>query len=371
MDRGRLVLIVAASGRALAASARRAGYLPLVADGFGDQDMLAVADDHVRVDLGRGSDDEELIEALDRLATGRRCTGIVCGSGFEDRADVLARIAARWALLGNSAQTVAQLKDPLAFAAICWAADIPHPETSVTLPPDPVNWLVKRIGGAGGWHICPAETDAKPRAGLYYQQRIDGTPISALLLGNGRDVIVLGFSEQWCAPTARHPFRYGGAVRPAALSGEMAQALTAAVQRLNEVVPLVGLNSADFLVTDEAFHLLEINPRPSATFDLFDTRDTPLFSLHVDACGGKLPECAPAYEGAMAGAIVYAQERIERAPDIEWPDWATDRPTAGSHINKDQPLCSVFARAATADAARQLVEERGATIHALLRAGAS
>ncbi len=35
------VLIAATSGRALAASARRAGYRPLVADFFGDHDTIA------------------------------------------------------------------------------------------------------------------------------------------------------------------------------------------------------------------------------------------------------------------------------------------------------------------------------------------
>ena len=36
----RTVLIAAISGRALAASARRGGYVPLVADFFGDADTL-------------------------------------------------------------------------------------------------------------------------------------------------------------------------------------------------------------------------------------------------------------------------------------------------------------------------------------------
>jgi methenyltetrahydromethanopterin cyclohydrolase len=39
----------------------------------------------------------------------------------------------------------------------------------------------------------------------------------------------------------------------------------------------------------------------------------------------------------------------------------------GSRIAAEQPLCSVFARAATAAAARELVEQRGAQIHTLLR----
>jgi len=42
------VLIVAASGRALAASARRGGYLPLVVDFFGDADTIALKEYEAR-----------------------------------------------------------------------------------------------------------------------------------------------------------------------------------------------------------------------------------------------------------------------------------------------------------------------------------
>jgi predicted ATP-grasp superfamily ATP-dependent carboligase len=371
MDRGRPVLIAAASGQALAASARRGGYLPLVADGFGDQDTLAAAASHVRVDLGRGFDGDALVGALEGLAAGQDCAGIVCGSGFEDRADLLARIGARWTLLGNGADTVARLKDPLRFVDVCRAANIPYPETSLAPPADAANWLVKRIGGAGGWHIRCADSPSAPQRGFYFQKQVAGVPVSALLLGDGRRVMVLGFSAQWSAPTPRHPFRYGGAVRPAAPGEDMARALTAAVERLAGVVPLVGVGSADFMVDGDAFHLLEINPRPGATFDLFDPEGTSLFALHLDACAGVLPPQPPIVDDAVAGAIVYAEGDIAAVPAIDWPDWTTDRPVAGSSVTADQPLCSVFARAVTAREAKQLVEERSATVHALVRAGMS
>src|SRR5690349_19929130 len=111
MDRRRPVLIAAASGRALAASARRGGYVPLVADRFGDQDTLAAAAGYVHLELRPECDGETVIGALDALVARRDCAGIVCGTGFEDHADLLARIGARWPLLGNDAETVAQLKD--------------------------------------------------------------------------------------------------------------------------------------------------------------------------------------------------------------------------------------------------------------------
>jgi predicted ATP-grasp superfamily ATP-dependent carboligase len=371
MDRGRPVLIAAQSGRALAASARRGGYVPLVADNFGDQDTLAAAAGFVRIDFGRPVDGDKAIAALDTLAAGRDCAGIVCGSGFEDRADLLARIAARWTLLGNSADTVALIKNPVRFAAVCGAADVPCPEISLAAPPDPENWLAKRIGGAGGWHIRRADDRAKPGRDIYFQRRVCGAPVSALLLGDGRRVLVLGFSAQWSSPTARYPFRYGGAVRPAALDDETTDALTVAVERLNAVTPFVGIGSADFMIDGHSFHLLEINPRPGATFDLFEPEGTSLFALHLDACAGILPARPPAFEGAMAGSIVYADRDIDAVPTLAWPDWTADRPVAGSSVKADQPVCSVFARAATADAARRLAEQRSAAVHARIGAHAS
>jgi uncharacterized protein len=375
MDRSRPVLIAAASGRALAASAARAGYVPLVADAFGDQDTLAACAGHARVNLlRRPIDGDGLMAALDGLADGRDCLGVVCGSGFEDRADLLACLARRWPLLGNDAECVARLKDPIKFAALCRTVDIPHPETSLTPPADPAGWLIKRSGGAGGWHIRPA-SDAKAEKGAYFQRRVAGDPVSALLLGDGRRVMVLGFSGQWPAPLRRHPFRYGGAVRPAALADDVVHAMTAAIERLNAALPLTGLSSADFLVDGNVFHLLEVNPRPGATFDLFEPQDTSqtasLFALHVEACTGTLPAQAPHFGGAMAGAIVYAEHVIAAVPALDWPDWAADRPVAGSRIEANQPLCSVFARAAAAAQARRLVEQRGARIQALLREAVS
>jgi len=365
------VLIAAASGRALAASARRAGYVPLVADNFGDQDTLAAAAGHVRVDFARPIDGDILIAALQTLANGCDCAGIVCGSGFEDRADLLTNIGKRWPLLGNSPETVACVKDPFRFAATCHAANIPHPETSLVPPIDVTGWLAKRIGGAGGWHIRPAHDSKKRGKDIYFQRRVDGEPVSALLLCDGRSVLVLGLSAQWAAPTARHPFRYGGAVRPASLANGVKQALIAAMERFNSVVPLVGLNSADFVVDGDAFQLLEINPRPGATFDLFEPEGTSLFALHLDACAGTLPKKVPSYRAAMAGAIVYTERDIAAAPALDWPQWTADRPVASSRIQAEQPLCSVLARGATALEAKQLVEQRRAMVHTLLAAGVS
>ena len=360
---GGSILIAALSGRALAAAARAAGYRPLVADLFGDLDTQAIAEAHVRVpgSLARGPKRGALLDALDRLGEGREPAGLVYGSGFERRAALLASMAGRHALLGNSPAVVAELAHPERFAAMCRRLGVSHPEIRLR-PAAGSGWLEKRAGGAGGAHIRAARSGAPPRHGHYLQRRAVGTPVSALFVSNGRDSLVLGFSEQWAAPLPERPFRYGGAVRPAVLTGTTAIAMRKAVAQLVRACGLVGLNSADFLVRPDGFDLLEINPRPGASLDVFADADGSVFSLHVEACRGRLPDAAPAWRDAAAAAVVFAPRRVTLPVGFVWPDWASDRQPSGLPVAAEGPLCTVRAEAETLDAARALVERRKAAI---------
>jgi uncharacterized protein len=372
MPRTGAVLIVAASGRALAASARRGGFVPLVADFFGDQDTIAVAAAHVRLrdGLERGMRSDNILPALESLAARQEPAGIVYGTGFEDRPELISSIRRRWKLLGNPPEVVARAKDPLGLSKLCCGNGIAHPDISLSPPSGPHNWLRKRKGGAGGQHIRAAVNDGDARDGtFYYQRRVDGTPTSALFLAEENRALVLGFSAQWSSPASEQPFRYGGAVQPASLARAAIEAMTETVQKLAAGLSLVGLNSADFLVDERGIQFLEINPRPGATLDIFEPVDDSLFAMHIAACGNILPAKAPCFERARASAIVYAERDIAAFPMLDWPHWAADRPAIGSRIARGDPLCTVFACATGAAEARALAERRIAMILSLTIVG--
>ncbi|MBV8848579.1 MAG: hypothetical protein JOZ16_03235, partial [Methylobacteriaceae bacterium] len=212
------VLIAALSGRALAELARKAGYRPLVADLFGDMDTRrhASAFQVVRGSLTEGPDPDDLFRALaDRShATDEPPVGLVCGAGFERHPDILEKLARCWPLLGCSADVVRSAKDPATLAQLCSELDIAHPALRFEAPPDPENWLAKSAGGSGGWHISNARLHAS-RSDAYFQRRVPGEPICALVVGTGEDATVVGWSSQWTSPTAEHPYRWAGAVQPA------------------------------------------------------------------------------------------------------------------------------------------------------------
>jgi predicted ATP-grasp superfamily ATP-dependent carboligase len=138
----------------------------------------------------------------------------------------------------------------------------------------------------------------------------------------------------------------------------MVTLLTSTVDRLAAAASLVGLNSVDFHIDGERFWLLDVNPRPGATLDIFEPSDQSLFSLHTAACDGNLP-AAPAYPpGAKAAAIAYAEDDIPSVPTLEWPKWTADRPQPGTAIKAGEPLCTVYACEPAAPAAKALTDER-------------
>ena len=219
-------------------------------------------------------------------------------------------------------------------------------------------WLAKKCGGAGGSHIRPSRL-AKVSANIYFQERVEGRAVSALFVANGREARLLGFSEQWTAPRASSHWRYGGAVCPATISAALARQMAAAVMAVARSFPIKGVASADFILRDEAPLLLEINPRPGATLDIFDRGRTKLLRLHLQAVlDGKLPSRALGVRDAMASAIVYAECGGRVPADIVWPAWVADRPRQSEWIDKNRPICTVLARAATAALAKTLAEAR-------------
>jgi predicted ATP-grasp superfamily ATP-dependent carboligase len=362
------IIVVAYSARALASSAKRAGFAPLSIDVFGDDDMRETNLASVKLDggLSDGLEPGKVAGAIETLISAYDPIGLVYGAGFEHQPETIAAIARRTRIFGNDAETLKRAKDPLALAQLCEANGFRHPPITFDPPDEPELWLVKRRGGAGGSHIAPADDPNGASPECYFQRRVVGKSISALFLASRRKADVIGLSMQWTAPTPASPYRYGGAAGPVevglAEAEEIARSVTVIAAELN----LVGLNSADFLVAPDAVRLIEINPRPGATLDVFDTHENPFFARHVAACEGRLTPTSPGM-AFRAAEIVYAPCDLVSRGGLDWPDWIVDRSPPGTRIAAGDPLCTALASGATVDLARMCASERARKIIALVQ----
>ncbi|WP_137718182.1 ATP-grasp domain-containing protein [Methylobacillus flagellatus] len=395
------VLIAAISALALTQLAVAAGYRVTVIDAYADEDTRALAEQVLTVSCDeRGFEAAAFAAALIQLDSSSM-TGMVYGSGFEARPDLLELAQAFLPVLGNGADVVRRCKQPQHFFPLLQSLGLPYPPTrlpeansqawSAIKPAAGDAWLYKRGGGCGGLHVQPADTVPGMAGDAYLQRKLAGRTLSLLFVADGHDMQPVGVHAQWLSPGAHAPYRYGGAVslnqeRPACYP-----ALLQAAQTLTRALGLRGLNGIDVIEhgplaaeletgsgafprrhAEAGFHLLELNPRPTATVTLYPAQsDQPdLFSLHIAACQGVLLT-APSCSAVHAHAVVYAVHAVTIPAGLRWPPWVSDIPSAGACIAADSPLCSVHASADDAAAARALVQQRLAEMQAWLRSGLS
>jgi uncharacterized protein len=310
-----------------------------------------------------------LIAALEDLARSAETPpiGLVLGSGFEDKPRLVAALASRFRLLGSDAATYKACKDPQSFFGVLDRLGIPHPETRTSPPADPTGWITKRIGGSGGRHIRYANAQSLARPRRYFQRFLKGEKISACFVGNDRASWTY-LSRQWCAPAGGADFRYGGAVTipPSPRAPEHYKALEYTGHVAREF-GLKGVASFDYILANDELWLLEVNPRPGATFDILDDLNGHLFQDHVNAVNGSLLPYRDAFgTREKAAAILHADRGSITLGEIPWPDWSADRGPPGTFIPLGAPLATALAEAPTADAAEALARKRLAELEDLI-----
>jgi predicted ATP-grasp superfamily ATP-dependent carboligase len=365
------VLVAAFSGRALAASARRAGFVPHVVDCFGDLDLEAATSRCLPARVQTGFRPRALLAALEDLAAcaERPPLGLVLGTGFECDPRLLVRLAERFRLLGCAPEVVRGAKDPATLFPLLDRVGIAHPETRREAPARPDGWLMKRVGGSGGLHVLACPSAPRPDPRRYFQRRLEGTPVSVAAVVAGRTIQICGFTEQWCSPLPRRRYRYGGAVTQPDISPSAHARMIAAAEALAPALGLTGLVSFDFLLAGDTPYLLEVNPRPGATLDILDDGHGALFQAHVAAAlGDPLAPEPDRSSRARAGAFLYADDGPLTVPALRWPGWSADRPRPGTLVGAHQPLATAFAEADTAAAARAACTQRLGELRDLLYA---
>ena len=258
------VLVVAVSARMLAQLASADGHEVTALDRFGDVDLRAVA---------CGSATADSNDALANLAARVDVDAVVYGAGFENRPDLVARMAEGRELLGTPAEGLAPVRDPRAVAAAARGAGARAPETrSVTeVPSAGVRgvWLRKPLRSGGGRGVRTwaggrvAETEI-------LQRRIAGLSCSAVAIGDGRRAAMLGLTEQ----LHRRPgFGWMGNVSPPRLpDGEVAELDGQLRAVCDEVAARFGVRGAfgvDAVWDGHHAWVLEVNPRPPASLELF------------------------------------------------------------------------------------------------------
>ena len=382
------ILVTGLSTRAIAESAVRGGHQVITLDYFGDRDQRALVENHALLrDLGLPFSAEALLQTSRRLDF----EAAVYISTLENHPDVVEQLAQGHILLGNTPTVLNRVRDWYLLRTFCHDTGIhcpvtllPGEEREATVCPigsSAVRWLRKPVHSGGG-HGIQSWTGNRLDHRYILQAYVEGRHASAAFVADGRHSVVIGLTEQLIGQgeLGARGFAWCGNILPLAVQSAERAAVLRTVEtiaaQLTHYFGLRGVNGIDVVIADgpdghPRTFLIEVNPRYTASMELMERAyGLNVFSLHLDAMAGRLPDFSLAEhlrsQGAAADAdcgqsgagglpftlqgthygkgIVYARRTVSMPETAEWVERdRRDIPFPGERIEAGHPVCTVLA----------------------------
>jgi predicted ATP-grasp superfamily ATP-dependent carboligase len=359
-------LILGLSTRAIAESAVRGGYDVLTLDYFGDRDQKELVENYSLMrDFHLGFGARALLEASRQLDF----EAVVYISNLENHPDVVEELSEGHILLGNTPQTLQEVRHWPTLRSFCLEEGIAFPPTIFAdedRPKGRGRWLRKPVRSGGGHGIAFWAGEPLDEGHLL-QEHIEGLDCSAAFVADGRNCVLLGVTKQLIGreELGARGFAWCGNILPLSLPsqelGPFLKAVGDMAVKLTRRFGLRGLNGIDFVLTRHQDQLIpclvEVNPRHTASMELIEwAYGLNVFGAHVRSFDGKLPafhlekHLLPHPSSYYGKAIVYAR-RDGMMPDTA--GWRAkgrrDIPFPGERIAVRHPICTVLAQGRTRD----------------------
>ena len=400
------LVLVGASVRAAAKSAKTAGLSVTGVDLFGDLDTRRYCDRFATFDDLSTLTSEELDAWLGTVPKGPflQVGGLLGGAGAANREPVVQRLGDRRVSLRATDSQEDRLRDPGWLRQMAAECEIHFPETRACYELDRLSsadatgkkWLLKSgspsCGGLGIRRIGTLDicVDEGASSSDWLQRWTSGRPFGATFFSDGRSVSLLGICRSATRRIGALPFVYAGSYGPIVLSDEITKRVSLLGQTIVDQIGLTGIFGVDLLIDrDGAMFLLEVNPRWTGSTELIERdlgdriggiRGQSLVGAMVSGVNATEMREAISRSGANGSArwkrIVYSRERgalchdqlsrslrirdltdaVDKDIDSESTTYRiADLPRDGQLIEKDAPIMSVLVtmRGGTTDDVRR------------------
>ncbi len=346
------------SARALATSLSAAGSSVAAIDLFCDQDLCQIhnMDNYQKIS---SFDTLNLLDAINKINGKTPCNYLIYGGGIETCPELLDQLPDNITLLGNFSDVLQSTNNPKTFSKLLERLKIPHPETIFDPPEASKNWLIKQADSCGGSGVRRFDPDQTYSSSSYFQQYNQGRVCSVLFIADSQTVTMIGYNEIWTESDSS--FRFSGAITLPDFPEGLNKVINNYLQLLTDDLGLIGLCGMDFIIDDQdEIYVLEINPRPTATFELHD-QDSDLMLQHINACKyAKMKSDRKTSKNHIyAKQVVYSENRLKIDQTIQWPAWTADRPWAGQIIKAyNDPVYTVYADGENISETMALLKDR-------------
>ena len=272
---------------------------------------------------------------------------MVLGAGCEQYADRIQQVKG-WALCSSDLTCLSSINHPKEFFESLKKLDIFFPEVCFSDVPSTNDWLFKRSSTCGGIGISREKPSNQKGTGGYWQRELKGQSLSVLCISDGQDHKIIGINQQFSHSCFEGlPYLYEGALANALISEKNRIKISSYIEKFISCFNIIGVFSMDMIVDENNVFVLEINPRISASYELYERLNPGLnlVDAHIRVCEGErlsniqISNLNVSHCGYL---IIFAESNLVVPMSINWPSWVKDRPESNRRISVGNPVCSVY-----------------------------
>jgi len=263
--------------------------------------------------------------------------GLMYGSGLEDKPEIYDYLRRKLKVLGNDPEIISECNDLRLLANTLDECNLKLPEYVNNSINSKKRYLSKPFNSSGGYNISFSKEYKK---NYYLQEYLQGETYSISFFNHKKKFIFLGFNRLLhLINFDLHPFIHAGALT----TNKFLESndIIYSFEKLSKKLSMNGYNNIDFKVLNKEVFVLDINPRVTSTFKIYnDIYDNDLLRLSMNPDLHKKLESCNNNEYAFVHMFVKQEYKFKNF-FMDDPSFI-NLPSEGQHVGKNQPLLSIY-----------------------------
>ena len=267
---------------------------------------------------------------------------LIYGSGLEDKKNIYKLLSNNFIIKGNDLNMLSKFSDMSTLKLFFDKYNFKDPD-SFEQEDSKKKYIWKPFNSSGGYGIS---YNVRENISHYKQRYIPGTTLSISFICNDKEFKFLGFNKLFLlSDCIEHPFIHAGAMMTK-LSKDSKKIITS-FSMLAKDLNLKGYNNIDFKLINNEIYILDINPRISSTFKIYnDLYQNDLLKIQINQYGNSLNNMKMINNNIYGYIHLFAKEDFNFKKCIH--DVAfTNLPKDGECIKKGDPIFSVYMNASS------------------------
>ena len=268
---------------------------------------------------------------------------LIYGSGLEDKQKIYDLLTNNFIVKGNNLNMLSSFSDLRIFKSTFEKNNFKIPDDFNNGALKDNKYIWKPLHGSGGYGIS---LDIKDGEDYYKQKYLSGDTYSISFLCKENDFLFLGFNKLLLLKNhLKHPFIHAGAVMATLPISH--NDVVSSFKGLSIDLSLSGYNSIDFKIINNDIYILDINPRITSTFKIYnDIYDNKLLEFQMNE------QDYPLNKLATDDTRIYGYIHFFSKEDFKFKKYIDDNdlinlPREDEYIKKGEPIFSIYTDALT------------------------